>query len=373
MENGKVSVLVVDDSALMRNLVSRIIEAAPDLSLAATAMNGVFALQKLERLEVDCIVLDLEMPEMNGIQFLEERRKRGIDIPVVVLSSIAQKGAQITMEALSMGAADFVAKPSGSVSHDIHAVAETLTEMVRSYGSAYRKRKRASANHATSQPVPERQKSTSAPSETPKVSSTVAPPAPGSVELVAIGVSTGGPNALRKLFAALPGTLNVPIVVVQHMPAGFTAEFARSLDRISPYEVKEAEDGDVFKPNRVLIAPGNRHITVEKRSLAGLCRLNDEPPRNGHRPSADVLFRSVAAEYGNSAIAVIMTGMGRDGAVELGAVYRAGGVTIAQDEASCIVYGMPRAAVEAGVVTEIVALHDLAGRITEYVERSTVA
>ena len=357
----------------MRNLVSRIIEAAPDLSLAATAMNGVFALQKLERLEVDCIVLDLEMPEMNGLQFLEERRKRGIDIPVVVLSSIAQKGAQVTMEALSMGAADFVAKPSGSVSHDIHTVAETLTEMVRSYGFAYRKRKRPGTKPTTDHAARDRREQASTPAVPAKVVPPVAPPASGRAELIAIGISTGGPNALRKVFAALPGTLNVPIVVVQHMPAGFTAEFARSLDRISAYEVKEAEDGDVLKPNRALIAPGNRHIVVEKRSLAGLCRLTDAPPRNGHRPSADVLFQSVAAEYGNGSIAVIMTGMGRDGAVEIGTVYRAGGITLAQDEASCVVYGMPRSAVETGVITETVALHDLAGRITEYVERSTVA
>ena len=176
--------------------------------------------------------------------------------------------------------------------------------------------------------------------------------APATTEIVAIGISTGGPNALREVFSRIDPNLGRPVVVVQHMPAGFTEEFAASLDRICPLEVKEAADGDILKPGRVLIAPGDWHVVVEKRSLAGVVRVNQEPAENGHRPSADVLFRSVAKEYGNKALAVIMTGMGKDGAKELGSIYREGGLTLGQDEATSVVYGMPKVAYEMGHVME---------------------
>lgn len=370
MSNDTVSVLVVDDSALMRNLISKIIENAPGLEMAGTAMNGVFALQKIERLQPDVIVLDLEMPQMDGIGFLEQRRTRAIDIPVVVLSSIAHKGAHITMEAISLGASDFLLKPSGSVSDDIHSIATQLTEMLRGYGREYRRRKGRSTAEA---PMAEHPAAAAGASAVRTVAPTDAAPlivepvaaeaAPAQTEIIAIGISTGGPNALRKVFAALDDDLPVPVVVVQHMPAGFTAEFARSLDRICPLEVKEAEEGDLLKPGRILIAPGNRHMRLERKSLAGVVRLGDGEPCNGHRPSVDILFASLAQHYANRALAVIMTGMGRDGAVELGLVRRRGGITIGQDASSCVVYGMPRVAFELGHVTQQVALHQMAETI----------
>ncbi|TVR33308.1 MAG: chemotaxis response regulator protein-glutamate methylesterase [Spirochaetaceae bacterium] len=370
MNNDTVSVLVVDDSALMRNLISKIIENAPGLEVAGTAMNGVFALQKIERLQPDVIVLDLEMPQMDGIGFLEQRRTRAIDIPVVVLSSIAHKGAHITMEAISLGASDFLLKPSGSVSDDIHSVATQLTEMLRGYGREYRRRKgrsTADAPHAAQPATAARAaaRTAAAPADAaPVIVEPVgAEAAPAQTEIIAIGISTGGPNALRKVFAALDDDLPVPLVVVQHMPAGFTAEFARSLDRICPLEVKEAEEGDLLKPGRILIAPGNRHMRVERKSLAGVVHLSDDEPCNGHRPSVDILFASLAQQYANRGLAVIMTGMGRDGAVELGLVRRRGGITIGQDASSCVVYGMPRVAFELGHVTQQVALHQMAETI----------
>jgi len=187
--------------------------------------------------------------------------------------------------------------------------------------------------------------------------------APGPVEIVAIGASTGGPNALREVFGALEEDFRAPIIVVQHMPSGFTGEFAKSLDRICPLEVKEAADGDLVKPGRVLIAPGNRHMIVEKKPLSSVVRLLDTGPVNGHRPSADVLFESVARCYGNRAMAVIMTGMGRDGAREIGSIYREGGITLGQDESSCIVYGMPKVAFENGFLTRQVSLAEMAETI----------
>ena len=183
------------------------------------------------------------------------------------------------------------------------------------------------------------------------------------MEIIALGISTGGPNALREVFSKIDGDLKQPILVVQHMPAGFTAEFAKSLDKLCPLEVKEAADGDLVKSGRILIAPGDKHISVEKRSLATTVSLSDDPPVNGHRPSADVLFSSVAREYGGRAMGVIMTGMGKDGARELGAIYREGGITLGQDEASSVVYGMPRVAWELGHVVEQVSLNHMAERI----------
>jgi two-component system chemotaxis response regulator CheB len=188
---------------------------------------------------------------------------------------------------------------------------------------------------------------------------------PGKTEIIAIGISTGGPDALRVVFAKLDADLQVPIVVVQHMPPGFTNEFAKSLDRICPLEVKEAEDGDPIQPGRILIAQGNKHLEVERKASGFFARLSDTPLVSGHRPSADVLFASVAMAYSNHALGVIMTGMGRDGAQHLGTIYKEGGMTLGQDEASAVVYGMPRVAYELGHVMEQVSLNNMAKRICE--------
>ena len=363
-----VSVLVVDDSALMRNLVSKIIEATPGLVVADKAMNGIFALQKIPRCSPDVIVLDIEMPEMNGIEFLKERKRLGIEIPVVILSAVAQEGAAVTMEALALGAIDFITKPSGSVSSDIHTVAGQLSRLLLAYGAQYQKKKGKNppqyefeAPERFFEPAPllaERAAERSRP-EPPKPLR-----GPGPVELIAIGISTGGPNALREVFSKIDADLSQPVLVVQHMPPGFTEEFAKSLDRICPLDVKEAAEGDLVRPGRVLIAPGDKHLEVERRPLGAIAHLTDAPPMNGHRPSADVLFASVAKGYGNRAMGVIMTGMGRDGARELGTIFREGGITLGQDEASSVVYGMPKAAFELGHVTQQVSLSDMAATIS---------
>lgn len=363
-----VSVLVVDDSALMRNLISKIIEATPGLAVADKAMNGIFALQKIPRCNPDVIVLDIEMPEMNGIEFLKERKRLALEIPVIILSSLALDGAAITMEALALGASDFITKPSGSVSSDIHTVAGELSRLLLIYGSQHQRRKGKTpprydfeAPERMFEPAPrlDERAAERAKREPPKPLRQ-----PGPMEAIAIGISTGGPNALREVFAKIDPDLSPPIVVVQHMPPGFTEEFAKSLDRICPLDVKEAADGDILRTGRVLIAPGDKHIVVEKRPLGIVARLSDAPLENGHRPSADVLFESVARVYGNRVMGVIMTGMGRDGARELGTIFREGGVTLGQDEASCVVYGMPKVAYELGNVSQQVSLSDMAATIS---------
>ncbi|MDR1278357.1 MAG: chemotaxis response regulator protein-glutamate methylesterase [Treponema sp.] len=370
----EISVLIVDDSALMRNLIGRMVEATPGLVVAEKAMNGFFALQKIPRVNPDIIILDLEMPEMNGIEFLKERKKQGIKIPVIILSSIARRGAEITMEALSLGASDFIQKPSGSVSEDIGSVRDALVPMLLGYGGQYRrimgKKVLSPSEYAKKPDVPAADTgAVHHPGLGPAPAAPAPPPSqirkPGKTEIIAIGISTGGPDALRVVFSKLDADLQVPIVVVQHMPAGFTNEFAKSLDRLCPLEVKEAEDGDLIRPGRVLIAQGNKHLEVEKKSLSSIARLSDAPQVSGHRPSADVLFASVAMAYTNRALGVIMTGMGRDGAQQLGTIYKEGGITLGQDEGSAVVYGMPRVAWELGHVQEQVSLENMARRICD--------
>ena len=388
-----IQVLVCDDSALMRNLISRIIDGTEGMKVAGTAMNGKFCLQKIPQLNPDVIVLDIEMPEMTGVQFLEERKKQGINIPVIILSSIATKGAAVTMQCLELGASDFITKPSGSVSSNISSVSSDLVERIASYGGRYARHKgkevypteffhqQAKLKEAESAAVKEGIIDKVKPVESKP---TVIPPTlwqvqkkepavihelrkPGAIEVVALGISTGGPNALREVFAKIDSKFSRPILVVQHMPAGFTKEFAASLDRICPLSVKEAEDGDLIHPGQIYIAPGDYHIVVEKSTLCNVIRLSKEDPRNGHRPSADVLFESVAKVYQNHALGVIMTGMGRDGAAQLAEMRKQGAWTLGQDEKSSIVYGMPRVAYELGGVQRQVSLENMADEMSKLV------
>lgn len=378
-----VKVLIVDDSALMRSLIGKIVDGAEGLTVADKAMNGRFALQKLERVKPDIIVLDLEMPEMNGVEFLRERKKLNIDIPVIVLSSIAKEGARITMECLELGASDFVTKPSGSESANLATVAGQLVEFLQAYGRQYQMKKIAGSAAKTPSDLAQRYQQPSssvqghtatsvfaAPSSSPSSVQPAGKPTqmrqPGKIEIIAIGISTGGPNALREVFAELDPKLPQPIVVVQHMPPGFTYEFANSLNKICPLEVKEAQEGDLVKPGRILIAQGGKHLLVEKKPLGIIAHISDAPPQSGHRPSADVLFASVAEQFQNKALGIIMTGMGKDGAASLTRMFQEGSRTIGQDEASAIVYGMPRVAYEMGGVMEQISLGNMAAAINRY-------
>ena len=399
-----ISVLVCDDSALMRNLISRIVNGTEGMSTVGTAMNGKFCLQKIPTLKPDVILLDIEMPEMNGIQFLEERKLQGIDVPVIVLSSIAVKGASVTMKCLELGASDFITKPNGAISTNIAQVANRIIENIASYGGRYARRKGKDIAQfdffmhqakmkeveaiSKQEGVENKIKPISSSGEkkesfttfqpslwkpsAPKEPAVITPVRnPGRVDVVAIGISTGGPNALREVFASIPEKFPKPILVVQHMPAGFTKEFASSLDRICPLHVKEAEDGDLIHPGQIYIAPGDYHIVVEKSSLCNVIHLDKGDPRNGHRPSADVLFESVAKIYQNRALGVIMTGMGRDGAVQLAEMRRQGAWTLGQDEKSSIVYGMPRVAYEMGGVQKQVPLEKMADEIVRVVKENS--
>jgi two-component system chemotaxis response regulator CheB len=354
-----ITALVVDDSALMRNLISKMLESDSMITVAATAMNGEFALEKAKKYSPDVIILDLEMPIMDGIEFLKRKRSYGIKAPVIILSAVAKKGAKITMEALSLGASDFILKPSGSA-RDIQKVCNELVQLVKAYGGQ---------NFQEYKLVSEK-KLDNKKQEKAAILPSIKRQKRKSIEIIAIGVSTGGPNALRQILPYLNKNLSAPILIVQHMPAGFTEEFARSLNRICPLEVKEAADGDLLRKGRIFIAPGDMHLEIEKKSLATVIKLSQSEPVNGHRPSVDVLFASISEVFPNNCMAILMTGMGKDGVNEIGNIYRKGGLTIAQDEATCIVPGMPRTAVRKGYIRYIVALNHMAEMINQLADEN---
>jgi two-component system chemotaxis response regulator CheB len=352
-------VLVVDDSAVMRQFMAALVGSQPDL-VATTAADPILALAKIERERPDVILLDLEMPRMDGLAFLRQLM-RDDPIPVVVCSSHAQSGTAAAFAALDEGALEVVAKPALGLRAFLEESAESLLEILRGASQARLPGRRQEAPGTGAirtvardfGPVPEPRGNET----TPRGSA----PWP---RLVAIGASTGGPEALRVLLGALPED-SPAILVVQHMPRAFTGAFSRRLDQICAIEVAEATDGAEVVAGRALIAPGDRHLVLVKEGGRLFVRLSAEPLVNHHRPSVDVLFSSVAAVAGGAAVGVLLTGMGSDGAVGLLAMREAGARTLAQDEASSVVYGMPREALAKGAVDEVVPIDRLAGRLLD--------
>lgn len=352
----KIRVMVVDDSALMRKLISEILMKDPELEVATTAMDGLFALKKIPQVLPDVITLDLDMPRMDGLTTLRYI-VQDYGIPVVLVSSLATAGGALTLEGLSLGAVDFVTKPQDAISVHIHEVAQELIQKVKTASGV------TVAKVVATAPLPP-------PAGLPPKTKPVPRLAPLR-KVVAIGVSTGGPNAISSILPSLPAEFDAPILIVQHMPEGFTKMFADRLNQICKIRVEEAKDGSQLAAGTALIAPGNRHLKVARLRAGAVAVLSASPPVNGHRPSADVLFDSVSREFGADTIGVIMTGMGEDGARGLGRIKSCGGPTLAQDEESCVVYGMPRVAVEMGHVREIVTLQAIPARLTALVKEVT--
>jgi two-component system, chemotaxis family, protein-glutamate methylesterase/glutaminase len=330
----RVRVLVVDDSALMRKLIPQMLAGDEAIDVVGTAMDGSFCLKKIEELKPNVVTLDLEMPGMNGIDTLKEIMRHN-PVPVIVFSSHSTEGASVTMKALGLGAFDFVTKPKDASAHVVETARELISKVKAAADCKLKPRLITG--------IPAKPEKAPAPAGAPN-------------KIVAIGVSTGGPQALEYVLSQLPGDFPGAITVVQHMPDGFTDMFARRLDEVCPLRVKEAQSGDLLLPGRVLICPGNRHMKVKRLPLGDIAVLSDEPRVNGHRPSVDVLLKTVAEEFRSNAVGVIMTGMGDDGAEGLGAIKREGGMTIAQSEESCVVYGMPKAAIERGYAIRVVGL-----------------
>ncbi len=358
-----IRVMVIDDSALVRKIAADILSADPDMCVVAAASQAEFALPKLDKEKPDVITLDIEMPGMGGLEAI--RRIMAVrPTPIVVLSSHAQKGAELTLQALDLGAVDFVPKPSASLSGGLTAIAEELREKVRA------------ASHVALTAAPGPAAPPAAPALSMRCAATppraAAEPRPlpdfageTDMEVIAVGASTGGPVALKTVLSMLPADLPVGVVVVQHMPPVFTKAFADRLDSCCEVLVKEAVHGDAILPGRVLLAPGDWHMTVSRFGGAARVELNKAENVNGHRPSVDVLMHSVAMVYGSRAAGVIMTGMGKDGAQGFNELHRHGGWVIAQDRGSSVIYGMNREVVQNGDADETAPAEQIAQRLMD--------
>lgn len=341
MENIKV--VVVDDSALMRKLISDMLNGEKDIEVVKTAFNGKDLLSKLKDIKPDVITLDIEMPVMGGIETLKEMRKQNINIPVIVLSSITQKGAQLTMDCLQFGAFDFVEKPTGGTSFELLKIKDMLTQRVRAAKYIEKtngiEKIKVHSNVARNLNITNR---------TTKINAVV------------IGASTGGPKALYKVITKLPKYIGVPVFVVQHMPIGFTKAFADRLDDNSEIKVKEAEDGEIYRTDVVYIAQGGSHMEVD---ASGRIKFNKDPAIWGVRPAVDKLFISASKVFGSNIVSVVLTGMGKDGANGTEVIKDNGGITISEAESTCVIYGMPKAAYETGKVDIVAEIDDISNEI----------
>jgi two-component system chemotaxis response regulator CheB len=340
----KIRVLVVDDSALMRKLIPETLRRDPSIEVVGTAMDGLIGLKRIEDLHPDVVTLDLEMPRMDGMEMLRQitRKQR---IPVIVFGARSEQGADSALRALSYGAFDVVTKPQEAASGNLEQVASELASRIKAAAKAGAPKMVAvqdASQHQTPKPL--------------------LPPRRAS-RVVGVGVSTGGPAALEYLFSQLPSNFSGCLLVVQHMPEGFTERFARRLNDSSLIEVKEARSGDLLLAGRALICPGNRHLRVRCMDRGDVAMVVDAAPVNGHKPSVDVLFQSLAQEFRGNAAAVLMTGMGEDGVAGMGAIRAAGGYTVAQSPETCVVDSMPRAAIDRRFALRVVPLDQLAGAL----------
>ncbi len=347
-----ITVLVVDDSVVVRRLVSDSLEADADLRVVATAANGKIALARVPQANPDVVILDLEMPELDGLETLSLLRASRPRLPVIMFSTLTERGAAATLEALARGASDYVAKPAnvGGVQEAMARIRDQLIPRIKALCGRV---------------PPARPIAITAPAVVPQRREGL----PAAVELVAVGVSTGGPAALERLFGDLPGDLGVPVVVVQHMPPVFTDMLARRLDARSALAVAEARSGVVLAANEAWIAPGDFHLSLERHGETVALRTTSDPPENSCRPAVDVLFRSAAHVYGPGVLAVVMTGMGQDGWRGAEHVVEAGGTVLAQDEASSVVWGMPGYVASAGLAERVLPLDQLAAAVVRRARR----
>ncbi|WP_028574386.1 protein-glutamate methylesterase/protein-glutamine glutaminase [Desulfonatronovibrio hydrogenovorans] len=359
----KLKVLVVDDTIVYRKILSDVLNGFPNVEVVGTAGNGKIALSRIESLSPDLVTLDVEMPVMDGVATLEEIHRRKLGVGVIMVSTLTKRGSEITMKALELGAFDFITKPDRDDREENIRILETaLAPRVKHFLKRL-EIKRAFKKGPTG-PVEKR------PAAGLRDTGRASRPGHEKSEIVAIGISTGGPNALGAMLPMLPDHLGVPVVVVQHMPAVFTRSLSESLDAKCVHKVKEAEDGEILRPDHIYIAPGGRQTKVVAGAAGKkIFRVTDDPPENNCKPAADYLFRSVAREYGSRATGVIMTGMGGDGTLGLKVMKSFGAVVIGQDEETCVVYGMPKIAFEAGVVDVVAPLNRIASEIAATVKR----
>lgn len=339
-------VLVVDDSAFMRKALSIMLERDPEIEVIATARDGEEGFELVKQLKPDVVTLDIEMPRTNGLECIQMIMDQA-PTPILVVSSLTTQGAQTTLKAMEIGAADFIPKTQSFVAMDITKIEDDLLSKVKTLSRkrVFSKRAKATAEQLT----PSNGRASSA---KPKLTL-------GKIDCVAIGVSTGGPPVVQKLLSELPADFPTPILIAQHMPKEFTATFAHRLDSLTQIRVKEAIHGDVLEPGTAYIGKGGKHLTVQRKGAKVYINLTREPADLLYHPSADVLFKSVAETYGGMTLGLILTGMGKDGVIGLAELKQRGGRILAQDEASCVVYGMPKAAVDAGLASAVMDVQSI--------------
>lgn len=373
----KIRVLIADDTALYRKILSMAVAKIDSTEIVGTAPDGLLALEFLKRNSVDLVLLDVCMPRMDGIEALKEIHRLYPNTTVVMLSGVTSADADTTVEALEIGALEFIPKPkTKSLDESMNLLSHELARIVR----LIKVRKIHTRISSVSTPgvgrsIVDRQKAVAISRRTPITRRNFRLDA--SRSLIVIGVSTGGPNALNKLMCMMPKSLGCPILIVQHMPPFFTASLASFLSKKSGLNVKEAEDGEVIKSDWIYIAPGGKHMVLDKLSIVGgdyKVSTNETPPVNSCRPAVDVLFKSVAAHYKGSVLSIILTGMGEDGAEGVATLKRSPNCySISQDEESCVVYGMPKAVAERGIVDEVLPLDQIASRISELILKRKVS
>jgi two-component system chemotaxis response regulator CheB len=357
-----IRVLVVDDSALVRKVLGELLGQAPDIEVVGAAADPYAAREKIKQLNPDVLTLDVEMPRMDGVTFLGNLMRLR-PMPVVMVSTLTQQGAEVTLRALEYGAVDFVAKPRLDIAEGLQAYADEIIEKVR---MASQVRVRAL--------VPSTRRGTAVHAEKHSADVVLRPGGPTrhcrtSDRIIGIGSSTGGTEAVKEVLAQLPHDLAAGIVISQHIPAAFSGPFARRADGITELNVCEAVDGQQILPGHVYIAPGDRHLLVVRDGARYVCRLNDGPPVNRHKPSVDVMIRSLAQNAGPNAIGVMLTGMGDDGAAGMGELKSAGGPVIVQDEKSSVVWGMPGEVFKRGFADEVLSLGRIGPRLAELAAR----
>lgn len=378
-----IRVMIVDDSAVVRRVVSDALRAEPQIEVVGFAQNGRVAVQQISVLRPDVLTMDIEMPELDGISTVRELRRAGHRQPIIMFSTLTERGAQATFDALSAGATDYIPKPSQvvDVTDAIAQVRAGLIPLIKAL--APRQHVRPEPRMPTAAPAP-----TPAPQVVPPprpapepvvTPAAAAPPIPPrsvdvpAVDVLAVGCSTGGPEALSTFLSGLPEQFPVPVVVVQHMPPVFTAQFAARLDRQLPLRVVEASAPEQLRPGSVYIAPGDYHLEVHRQQGGVWTRTTQAPPENFCRPAVDVMLRSVAATFGGRTLGVILTGMGQDGRIGCEALVRAGGRVLVQDQATSVVWGMPGAVAGAGLAEQVLPLGQLAGAVRRHVEQPAVS
>lgn len=346
----KISVIVIDDSALVRQMLSEMLNSDPALDVVATAADPYQAREKIKQFNPDVLTLDVEMPRMDGLTFLRNLMRLR-PMPVVMVSTLTEKGAEVTLEALSLGAFDFVAKPGIDVSHTLNDYALEIISKVKAAAAA-------SVSALTARPEVAQKLSADAVLARQAASTALRT----TEKIIAIGASTGGTEAIKTVLCALPASAP-GLVITQHIPAAFSAAFARRVDGLSALQVKQAIDGEPILPGHAYIAPGDQHLLVRRSGARYYCQLHDGPPVSRHKPSVDVLFRSVAQQVGPNAVGVMLTGMGDDGAQGMLEMKQAGASNLVQDEKTSVVWGMPGAAVKVGAAEKTVALDNIAEEI----------